>query len=203
MKSLKITAVLTALVASIPLAVGAQGVTKSASIDLIVDNPGTAQSATNQSWSRSLELGQTAGWYIIDYSGGVSLSSDAGSAQLTGLCGSDPASKTYAPNTQGAIWSFNYSSDGINWTSAGTVLESASVPANTLTQTFSDSGTNSGVWARYIQIEYFASLNSTYDASAGGSATMTATAVPEPSSLAFMLTAAAPLGYMFRRKLSG
>lgn len=203
MKSLKITAVLAALMASVPLVAGAQGVTKSASIDLIVDNYGVVQSATNQTWSKSLELGQTVGWYIINYSGGVSLSSDAGAAQLTGLTGADPASKTYAPGAIGAVWSFNYSVDGINWASAGSIIESAAVPANTLTQTFSASGSNPSVWARYIQIEYFASLSSTYDASSGGSATMTATAVPEPSSLAVMITALGPVGFMLRRRKTG
>ena len=135
---------------------------------------------------RPLDLG-ALGTYSVWYTGSASLSPTDTNAILNGL-------------NAGKIWSYEYSADGTNWTVFDTLIDTFSATANSVGKSVNDSKMQT-VQARWLRLGYNVRLDSLDDANVSGSASLTATAVPEPSSILCLAGMLTSVGLLRRRKL--
>lgn len=144
--------------------------------------------------SQILDLQSLGVWDVL-YTGSATVSSTNATAMLVG-------------NYSGKVWQYEYTPDAssatTNWFVVGSLVDSMTA----LPGTTSSSGVQNGgpvtVTARWLKISYDATLSSPggYFANASGSGTISATAVPEPSSLLILGSMLAPMGIRILRKRS-
>ena len=119
--------------------------------------------------STTLGLESIQSW-LVEYTGSASVSATDTTATLTG-------------NFGGNIWQYSYSSDGTTWITFDRLVSSIFMPAYTIGGSGTVHGPNVVITARYFRLAYDVTLATYTNAAVSGTASITATAVPEPGSL--------------------
>ena len=120
--------------------------------------------------NKTLTLGSTPESWMVSYTGSATISPTSSIATLTG-------------GFDGSIWKYEYSVNGTDWTTIGTLISNFSGTPDTIGNSKTENVGPAVFVARYLRLGYDVSLSSTSAASTSGSASIMATAVPEPSSI--------------------
>lgn len=139
-----------------------------------------------------LDIGHIGNWNI-ECTGIASVSSSNESATLNG-------------NYAGKVWQFKSTTDSVitdntSWIVLGSLVDSITVPANTYSKGETQRLVLQNITARWLFIGYDTTLSSQgYFANASGNGTISATAVPEPSSIFALGAMLSSTGLMLRRR---
>lgn len=150
----------------------------------------TAGGTASDSQFVDLDLGSNQAW-TVNCTGGTTLSATTASAVLTGGFATDK------------VWNFQYLDSSSNWVDiiSGTGLVSGSTAASFTTVVSSQNSLPVVVTTQWLRIAYDASLSSNAAAVAAGTATVSAMAIPEPSSAVVLLTGlVGVVGFLKRKK---
>ena len=184
MRRTLVACILAVLVICFPVAAGAQSIGTGFYTQLNFSQPAQGYAI--------LDLGSLGTWNV----------------QCTGIASvsSTDASATLLGNYSDKIWQFKSTTDSVinentNWTVLGSLVNSVSVPANTYSAGETQRIELQNVNARWLYIGYSATLSSDgHFANASGNGTISATAVPEPSSLLALGGLLSSVGLMLRKK---
>lgn len=179
-RSVSIALLLLAIVIATTCASSAASKIKSFTLDL--EGVNTISSGTV--WSSVLDTGSYQ-HYSVDCTAGTTVTATTALATLTGNFGGD-------------VWAFQYKDSSNNWQYLTTLVSGSS--ATTTTVSDESLTTPIVVGARYFRLGYDATLFSAADATASGTGSIIATAVPEPSSMIALATGAVGLLGLIRRK---